>query len=104
VANSSLQINGDHLGAIKTKSILSFSIGPSKGSTKKAHRTFVMHHPFQRIAAVDRNPAFLLAASGSSLVSVNLNDGTIAAKWELEGTASLKPSTEVRDHGLFYAS
>jgi len=43
-----------------------------------------MHHPFQVVAAVSSDPSYLIAASGSSLLSVNLKDGTIAAQWQPE--------------------
>jgi hypothetical protein len=47
-----------------------------------------MHHPYQAISIASTGESlgtsFLLAASGSKLLSINLSDGTIAALWQAE--------------------
>jgi hypothetical protein len=63
-----------------------------------------MHHPFQGVAVVGGKIPFLLAASGSSLLSVNLSDGTIAGKWEPEGAVSLDPLGNVGEYSISYTS
>jgi hypothetical protein len=49
---------------------------------------FNMHHPYQAISIAfpGESPgiSFLVAASGSKLLSINLSDGTIAALWQAE--------------------
>ena len=54
-----------------------------------------MHHPFQVIAAVSSSPSYILAASGSALVSINLRDGTIAAQWQPETVIPKNESANV---------
>ena len=56
-----------------------------------------MHHPFQKLCAVAGQRSYLVAASGSSLWSINLKDGTIASQWRPEVLKAQKPD-EVCSH------
>jgi hypothetical protein len=63
-----------------------------------------MHHPFQVIEYI--SPAgkpFLLGASGSNLLSINLSDGTIASRWPSNRRLSQPEFSEVKSYD-FYVS
>ncbi len=55
-----------------------------------------MHRPFQTLDVIPPTEncqvPFLLAGSGSTLIAINLEDGTVTSKWE---TGSVSPGSDV---------
>jgi hypothetical protein len=51
-----------------------------------------MHHPFQTLDVIppteDCQVTFLLAGSGSALIAINLEDGTVMSKWDAGAVSS----------------
>jgi hypothetical protein len=61
-----------------------------------------MHHPFQVIEYI--SPAgkpFLLGASGSNLLSINLSDGTIASRWPSNQQLNQSELPEVKTNDYY---